>query len=113
MLRTITNYFQGRKKVKDETVNFEKVQELLRRLNKETWIDIIFEYGTKQLFPARKPNEALDIIDVFKPNEKLPYFYGRYQIYSGRSWEKHYIDIKAEWADQAPPMRATIDFLIE
>lgn len=103
MLGNINKYFR-KEKLKEETLDYNQVQELLSSLNEETNISgeieninyFPYDENKKKEFRGQIPAYALGIIKNFKPESKEDYFDASYKIFSkGKKKENHYMEIEA------------------
>ncbi len=104
MPRVIKNAFRGRRKTTDTSVSCESLIKGLGQLPDDTTVNVVYyeripgDIYKKDFFLGTPAEASLCLEGKFllTPSHDSNNLYcdGRYQIFSGRSTEKHYIDVQ-------------------
>lgn len=132
--RYFYNALFGRTKFKEEKLNFEGTRILLNYLVGKGKMcsvgDVAFYHPSGKIFSEESsPQKAYDFFSrTFKPSQihalQFKPARGKYQVYSGNSSERYYIEISAEriWIDhhqrkknlsERQSKRMTLEFLVK
>ncbi|MCK4429440.1 MAG: hypothetical protein KAU95_03625 [Candidatus Aenigmarchaeota archaeon] len=100
MFREIKEGLKGRKKISDDFIDYEMGQDILKELDESVQIEVYAKIFTcpPKGFPFKifkeKPDAVLKFIkENFDPDVIDGYSGGRYQVYTGKGGERHYIDL--------------------